>query len=255
MPTVVESYSTVSSLPRSMPSRFLSKPSGGAGNFSVGSSFWAGAGRAVPASKGPGEQGHDASAHDSSFREGEEVGPVIGRHPASSASAIRAKSRTSVSASPGRRASSICARIDSPAVQSRRNARMPSAVRATVRARASVGCVSRSTSPRPLQQDEHGPHGAGVGRHAAGEFPLGEGMPTPGEGGEEDELVGGDAVRRERRVRPAVEGQVRGAEGDREVVSGGHRRVVHGRGRIRASTHDRSCEHGKAAVVNVLVRK
>ena len=152
------------------------------------------------------------------------------RTPAFSASATRPRSRTSVSASPGWSAPSIRARIGSPAAQSRRNARFPFAVRATVRARASVGCVSRSTSPRCLQQDEHGPHGAGVGRHAAGEFPLGEGVPAPGEGGEEDELVGGDAVRRERRVRPAVEGQVRGPEGDRDVVSGGHRRVVRGRG-------------------------
>ena len=56
----------------------------------------------------------------------------------------------------------------------------------------------------------------------------------PGEGREEDELVGGDAVRRERRVRPAVERQVRGAEGDRDVASGGHRRLR----QIRAYTHD-----------------
>src|SRR5581483_7619630 len=77
--------------------------------------------------------------------------------------------------------------------------------------------------PAPLQQDEHRPHGARVGQHAAGELPLGEGVPA-GEGGEEDELVGGDAVRREPGLRPAVEGQVRGAEGDREVASGGHGR-------------------------------
>jgi hypothetical protein len=44
---------------------------------------------------------------------------------------------------------------------------------ATVRLRASVGCVSLDLSAL-LQLDEHRPHGAGVGRHAAGEFPLGE---------------------------------------------------------------------------------
>src|SRR5262249_43056416 len=78
----------------------------------------------------PREQGHDASAHGSSFRGEEEVGPLIGRHPGSSAPATLPSRLTSVSASPGWRAPSIRARIDSPAAQSRRYARRPFAVTA-----------------------------------------------------------------------------------------------------------------------------
>ena len=41
-----------------------------------------------------------------------------------------------------------------------------------------------------LQQDEHGPDGARIGRHAAGQLPLGESVPAPNEPREQDELVG-----------------------------------------------------------------
>lgn len=75
--------------------------------------------------------------------------------------------------------------------------------------------------PAALEEHEHRAHGAGVGRHAPGQFALGEGAPAT-EGREEDELVGGDAVRRERGLRPAVEGQIRGAERERECTSIGH---------------------------------
>jgi hypothetical protein len=90
--------------------------------------------------------------------------------------------------------------------------------------RAGVGGVGFALDPSALlQQDEHRPHGAGVRRHAAGKFALREGFPTC-EGREQNELIGGGAVRRELRVRPAVECQVRGAEGASKFVSGGHRR-------------------------------
>jgi hypothetical protein len=132
------------------------------------------------------------------------------------------RSRTSVSASPGRarRASAPdrLARLPEPPKHQR-----PAGVRATVRARASVRCVSRSTSPRCSSRTAS-PARAGIGRRASGEFRWVRALP-PGEGRQEDELVGGDAVRRERCVRPAVQRQVRGAECDREVASGGHRRL------------------------------
>ena len=47
-----------------------------------------------------------------------------------------------------------------------------------------------------LQQNEHGSNGAGIRRHTAGEVPLGERLSSC-ERCEENELVGGDSMRRE----------------------------------------------------------
>jgi hypothetical protein len=57
---------------------------------------------------------------------------------------------------------------------------------------------------------------------------------TAREGGEEDELVGGDATRGERSLRPTVEGQVRRTQGNCYVASSGHGDSD----KIRAYTHD-----------------
>jgi len=54
---------------------------------------------------------------------------------------------------------------------------------------------------------------------------------------EENELIGGDAVLCEPRLRVTVERQVRSAQGDRNFASGSH---FGGFGDIRAFTHDLS---------------
>jgi len=65
------------------------------------------------------------------------------------------------------------------------------------RPRASVCGMRVAPDHSPLfQQDEHGPDGAGIRRHAAGELPLRQRMPA-GERREEHKLVGRDAMRRE----------------------------------------------------------
>ena len=91
------------------------------------------------------------------------------------------------------------------------------------RSRAGIGWMGLAfDESAPLQQDEHGPHGAGIGRHAPRQFPLREGIPF-GQRRQEHELVGRDALRGEPRIRPAVQRQVRGTQGHRELAPGRHR--------------------------------
>lgn len=91
-------------------------------------------------------------------------------------------------------------------------------------------CARIGWMPVPLnqsvlfKQDEHGPYGAGIGRHALSEFSLGERAST-GERCEKHELVGRYAIRREPCIRPAMQGQVSGTKRHREFASGRHRRI------------------------------
>jgi hypothetical protein len=72
-----------------------------------------------------------------------------------------------------------------------------------------------------FQKNEHGPHGAWIGRHTPGKFPLGERM-SLFERREEHKLVGGDAMRRKLSLRAAVERQVSGSERPGNFTFVGH---------------------------------
>jgi hypothetical protein len=92
--------------------------------------------------------------------------------------------------------------------------------------RAGVGRMGVPFDESALfQQHKHRPHSAGIGRHAAGEFPLREGAPAV-EVGQDDKLVHRDTVRRECCLRPAAHRQVRGAEGNRDIAVRSHRRLA-----------------------------
>jgi hypothetical protein len=84
-----------------------------------------------------------------------------------------------------------------------------------------------------FQQNEHRPNRAGIRRHAAGEFPLGERL-SPCERCEENELVGCDAMGRELRLRPAMECHICRTERHWQFVFGRHLCLFEG---IRAYTH------------------
>lgn len=76
-----------------------------------------------------------------------------------------------------------------------------------------------------LQQDEHRPHGGGIGCHSLGQFSLGERMPA-GEGCQKDELIRRDPQFGKLQIRSAMQCQVRGTKGNRYVASGRHRQDI-----------------------------
>jgi hypothetical protein len=75
-----------------------------------------------------------------------------------------------------------------------------------------------------LQQDEHGPHRGGVGRHTLGQFSLSEHL-TPGEGRQKDKLIGRNPEFGKLQIRPTMHCQVCGSKGNRNVASGRHRKI------------------------------
>lgn len=73
-----------------------------------------------------------------------------------------------------------------------------------------------------LQEQQHRSDGVGVGGGAAGEFLLGDAI-LLGQARQQNELVRGDAVGREKGVGAAMHGPVGGAQGDCQFLAVGHR--------------------------------